>query len=156
MTIKQESGRQRQAESEAVENLLSGIAGSRSKTGLYSVDAQNRHCSKFYQLSSGWGGIRTPVTVSRKAVFKTAAFDHSATHPVARANLSRVAKNETGNQRGTPAQTGFREVFLTSRNKCTPRPAILKVEDFVPLLFGGNADAVESEEEIPIGIGFAI
>ena len=30
---------------------------------------------------SGWGGIRTPGTVSRTAVFKTAAFDHSATHP---------------------------------------------------------------------------
>ncbi len=31
---------------------------------------------------SGWGGIRTPGTVSRTAVFKTAALDHSATHPV--------------------------------------------------------------------------
>ena len=31
--------------------------------------------------SSGWGGIRTPGTVSRTAVFKTAALVHSATHP---------------------------------------------------------------------------
>ena len=30
---------------------------------------------------SGWGGIRTPGTLSRTAVFKTAALDHSATHP---------------------------------------------------------------------------
>ena len=30
---------------------------------------------------SGWGGIRTPGTVSRTAVFKTAALVHSATHP---------------------------------------------------------------------------
>ena len=30
---------------------------------------------------SGWGGIRTPGTVARTAVFKTAALDHSATHP---------------------------------------------------------------------------
>ena len=29
----------------------------------------------------GWGGIRTHETVARLAVFKTAAFDHSATHP---------------------------------------------------------------------------
>ena len=31
---------------------------------------------------SGWGGIRTHGTVTRTAVFKTAAFVHSATHPV--------------------------------------------------------------------------
>ena len=31
--------------------------------------------------TSGWGGIRTPGTVSRTAVFKTAALVHSATHP---------------------------------------------------------------------------
>jgi hypothetical protein len=30
---------------------------------------------------SGWGGIRTPGTLSRTAVFKTAALVHSATHP---------------------------------------------------------------------------
>ena len=30
---------------------------------------------------SGWGGIRTHGTVTRTAVFKTAAFVHSATHP---------------------------------------------------------------------------
>ena len=30
---------------------------------------------------SGWGGIRTPGTVTRTAVFKTAALVHSATHP---------------------------------------------------------------------------
>ncbi len=32
-------------------------------------------------IKGGWGGIRTPGTVSRTAVFKTAAFNHSATHP---------------------------------------------------------------------------
>ena len=30
----------------------------------------------------GWGGIRTHETVSRLPVFKTGAFNHSATHPV--------------------------------------------------------------------------
>lgn len=30
---------------------------------------------------SGWGGIRTHGTVTRTAIFKTAAFVHSATHP---------------------------------------------------------------------------
>ncbi len=30
----------------------------------------------------GWGGIRTHETVSRLPVFKTGAFNHSATHPI--------------------------------------------------------------------------
>lgn len=30
----------------------------------------------------GWGGIRTPGTRTGTAVFKTAALDHSATHPL--------------------------------------------------------------------------
>src|SRR2546428_13736023 len=30
----------------------------------------------------GEGGIRTPVPLTRKAVFKTAAIDHSATSPI--------------------------------------------------------------------------
>jgi len=33
------------------------------------------------QMFSGWGGIRTPGCLATSAVFKTAAFDHSATHP---------------------------------------------------------------------------
>lgn len=32
--------------------------------------------------TSGWGGIRTPGGLSPSLVFKTSAFDHSATHPV--------------------------------------------------------------------------
>ena len=31
--------------------------------------------------NGGWGGIRTPGTVAGSTVFKTAAIDHSATHP---------------------------------------------------------------------------
>jgi hypothetical protein len=31
--------------------------------------------------SGGWGGIRTHGTLARTAVFKTAALNHSATHP---------------------------------------------------------------------------
>jgi hypothetical protein len=31
--------------------------------------------------SGGWGGIRTHETVARLLVFKTSAFNHSATHP---------------------------------------------------------------------------
>ena len=31
---------------------------------------------------SGWAGIRTQGTLTSTAVFKTAAFDHSATHPI--------------------------------------------------------------------------
>jgi hypothetical protein len=32
-------------------------------------------------LTGGWGGIRTHETVARLPVFKTGAFNHSATHP---------------------------------------------------------------------------
>ena len=32
-------------------------------------------------LNGGEGGIRTPVTLARKADFESAAFDHSATSP---------------------------------------------------------------------------
>ena len=35
----------------------------------------------------GWGGIRTHGTLARSAVFKTAALNRSATHPVSPANL---------------------------------------------------------------------
>ena len=37
------------------------------------------HCKP--QNSGGWGGIRTPGGVAPTTVFKTAAFDRSATHP---------------------------------------------------------------------------
>src|SRR5579875_1445516 len=33
------------------------------------------------RMSGGWGGIRTHDTLARMAVFKTAAFSRSATHP---------------------------------------------------------------------------
>ena len=32
--------------------------------------------------SGGWGGIRTPDRVAPMPVFKTGAFNHSATHPL--------------------------------------------------------------------------
>jgi hypothetical protein len=32
-------------------------------------------------MAGGWGGIRTHGTLTRTAVFKTAAFNRSATHP---------------------------------------------------------------------------
>jgi hypothetical protein len=32
-------------------------------------------------VSGGWGGIRTLETLARLPVFKTGAFNHSATHP---------------------------------------------------------------------------
>jgi hypothetical protein len=32
--------------------------------------------------AGGWGGIRTHGTLARTAVFKTAAFNRSATHPI--------------------------------------------------------------------------
>src|ERR1700761_8415857 len=35
------------------------------------------------EVVGGWGGIRTHGTLTRTAVFKTAALNRSATHPVA-------------------------------------------------------------------------
>lgn len=35
----------------------------------------------FSNIPGGWGGIRTPGRVAPSAVFKTVAFDRSATHP---------------------------------------------------------------------------
>ena len=32
-------------------------------------------------IIGGWGGIRTPGSLATSAVFKTVAFDRSATHP---------------------------------------------------------------------------
>jgi hypothetical protein len=37
--------------------------------------------------AGGWGGIRTLETLARLPVFKTGAFNHSATHP---SNVSAV------------------------------------------------------------------
>jgi hypothetical protein len=34
------------------------------------------------ETNGGWGGIRTHGTLARTAVFKTAAFNRSATHPI--------------------------------------------------------------------------
>ncbi len=39
---------------------------------------QNQHVMK---VSGGWGGIRTHGRLAPTAVFKTAALNHSATHP---------------------------------------------------------------------------
>ncbi len=39
---------------------------------------------------NGWGGIRTPAGLSPRAVFKTAALDHSATHPKPKKTLPPV------------------------------------------------------------------
>ena len=36
----------------------------------------------------GWGGIRTPEALARPPVFKTGAFNHSATHPCKSSNAS--------------------------------------------------------------------
>ena len=38
-------------------------------------------CRHICQNTGGWGGIRTPGGVATSAVFKTVAFDRSATHP---------------------------------------------------------------------------
>lgn len=46
-----------------------------------------RRGSRWAEMDGGWGGIRTHETRERLAVFKTAAFNHSATHPEPRNRL---------------------------------------------------------------------
>ena len=48
--------------------------------------------------NGGWGGIRTHGRLAPSAVFKTAAIDHSATHPAPSAQASQARARE---QRGT-------------------------------------------------------
>ena len=43
--------------------------------------------------SGGWGGIRTHETLSRLPVFKTGAFNRSATHPKAYRNIGYFGSN---------------------------------------------------------------
>lgn len=45
------------------------------------TDSKKRHLVILHKRTCGWGGIRTPGGLSPTAVFKTAALDHSATHP---------------------------------------------------------------------------
>jgi hypothetical protein len=49
-------------------------------------------CAMPRDSKGGWGGIRTPGAVARTAVFKTAALDHSATHPVSCAIIAGAAE----------------------------------------------------------------
>ncbi len=49
------------------------------KTRLLLVNSFHINCLD--DNSGGWGGIRTHETLSRLPVFKTGAFNHSATHP---------------------------------------------------------------------------
>ena len=57
----------------------------------------------------GWGGIRTLETLARLPVFKTGAFNHSATHPIrayarvlshANAAIALTGKEPPGKMRG--------------------------------------------------------
>src|SRR4051812_30690748 len=51
------------------------------------VSAVTADANPVHENVGGWGGIRTPETVARLPVFKTGAFNHSATHPTAEARL---------------------------------------------------------------------
>ena len=51
----------------------------------------DREGAGLQQLSiGGWGGIRTPETLAGLPVFKTGAFNHSATHPARSARPLRI------------------------------------------------------------------
>ena len=52
------------------------------------------------QGCGGWGGIRTHETLSRLPVFKTGAFNRSATSPFLFRRKGVIAGSEVGVQRG--------------------------------------------------------
>ena len=62
--------------------------------------------ARFAGSVGGEGGIRTPVALAGKAVFKTAAFDRSATSPWCRLGQW-AAKLSEGNQWRSPAFAGL-------------------------------------------------
>jgi hypothetical protein len=51
------------------------------RAGFAYFAAKGGAVSLQFRLAGGEGGIRTPGTVSRTPVFKTGAFNHSATSP---------------------------------------------------------------------------
>jgi hypothetical protein len=57
-----------------------GVNGSMHRKSIGAINPEKN--GRNGDDKGGWGGIRTPGTVSRTAVFKTAALDHSATHPI--------------------------------------------------------------------------
>src|SRR5690606_8128382 len=60
----------------------------------------DREGAGLQQLSiGGWGGIRTPETLAGLPVFKTGAFNHSATHPAAFCPASVHRKMGSGTSR---------------------------------------------------------
>jgi hypothetical protein len=57
--------------------------------------------------NGGWGGIRTHETLSRLLVFKTSAFNRSATHPH---KVKRFINLDSGIQEGLgPVKTAFKK-----------------------------------------------
>ena len=60
-------------QSDAVKGNPKGVGAARAKP----LSANGNR-----EKQSGWAGIRTQGTLTGTAVFKTAAFDHSATHPM--------------------------------------------------------------------------
>ena len=78
------------------QRLTGDSRGSRVFFSLFSAPSATS-CSNSERVS-GWGGIRTPGTVSRTPVFKTGALNHSATQP-AWPRLSRDADSSLGETR---------------------------------------------------------
>ena len=50
-------------------------------TQVNSVFFRKSRIAQQEKIFGGWGGIRTHGTLARTPVFKTGAFNHSATHP---------------------------------------------------------------------------
>ena len=59
--------------------------------------------------NGGWGGIRTHETLSRLPVFKTGAFNRSATHPL-RGYFTKMLRLEEGSLTTKPSISGFKMI----------------------------------------------
>src|SRR5262249_9359003 len=83
-TLRPSAGRTGEAESEAATGRTGPQPVAR-RTGEVRFCREKRRPAAGCDPQGGWGGIRTHGGVSPTAVFKTAALNRSATHPVCRA-----------------------------------------------------------------------
>ena len=107
-------------------------AGNRAKKNI----PRNYHGMS--NITGGWGGIRTPGSLATSAVFKTVAFDRSATHP-------KLFSTDLSNRRGFGLRgTSFRSTSLRSQDRRI-RPRLSPILNFFRRIFQTDAVLVCAE-----------
>jgi hypothetical protein len=79
---------------------------------LWAAARQRNQYIVFIDNSGGWGGIRTHGGLPPTAVFKTAALNHSATHPSGQARL--IGAGRRGCKRRSDAHSQLTTPFKSS------------------------------------------